>query len=73
MVTDTLTSIDKQIGYFMVDKKITRVRMAELLGINVNTFRYKCNGKTPWKWDEIIRLSEITGKSIDELAGISKP
>ena len=72
MVTDTLTSIDRQIGYFMVEQKLTREQMANLMDMNTNTLRWKREGKSAWRWDEILRLSEITGKSPDELAGFNQ-
>lgn len=72
MVTDTLTSIDRQIGYFMVEQKLTREQMANLMDMNTNTLRWKREGKSAWRWDEILRLSEITGKSPDELAGLNQ-
>ena len=72
LLPGTLTSIDRNIGYYIVEQKITRERMAELLGMNANTLRWKREGKSPWKWDEILQLSEITGKSPDELAGINQ-
>ena len=72
LVDETLTSIDRQIGYFMVEQKLTREQMANLLGMNTNTLRWKREGKSAWRWDEILRLSEITGKSPDELAGLKQ-
>lgn len=63
-------AIDLAIGYFMVEQKLTREQMAELLGISTNTLRWKREGKTDWSWSEILRLSDITGKSPDELAGL---
>ena len=66
-------TIDLAIGYFMVEQKLTREQMAELLGISTNTLRWKREGKTDWSWSEILRLSDITGKSPDELAGLKSP
>lgn len=63
-------SIDLAIGYFMVEQKLTREQMASLLGMSTNSLRWKREGKKDWTWSEILRLSDITGKSPDELAGL---
>ena len=73
MVADTLNSIDCQIGYFMVEQKITKEQMAALMDMSTNTLRWKREGKSKWTWDEILRLAELTGKSPDELAGFPQP
>ena len=65
-----IKSIDLAIGYFMVEQKLNREQMASLLGMSTNTLRWKREGKTSWLWDEILLISDITGKSPDELAGI---
>ena len=62
-------SIDRAIGYYMTDNKLTREQMAELIGISTNTLRWKREGKNEWLLSEILKLSEITGKSPDELTG----
>ncbi len=61
------TSIDKTISYYMVDNKLTREQMAAKMGMSVNTLRWKREGKNEWLLSEVILLSEITGKSPDEL------
>lgn len=65
-------AIDMAIGYFMVERGITRGRMAELMGMSRNTLRWKREGKYDWTWSEILRLSELTGKTPNELAGITQ-
>lgn len=65
-----IESIDLAIGYFMVEQKITREQMANLMSMSANTLRWKREGKNAWTWEEILRLSDITGKTPDELAGI---
>ena len=72
MLLSTLTSIDRHIGYYIVEQKITREQMAELMGMSASSLRWKREGKSQWKWDEIVLLSEITGKSPDELAGFNQ-
>lgn len=73
MEEKAIKAIDLAIGYFMVEQKINREQMAALLGMSTNTLRWKREGKTDWSWSEILRLSDITGKSPDELAGLKSP
>lgn len=72
-VQQVISSIDTQIGYFMVEQKITKEQMANLLGMSANTLRWKREGKNDWTWQEILLLSDITGKTPNELAGLSRP
>lgn len=73
MEEKAIKAIDLAIGYFMVEQKINREQMAALLGMSTNTLRWKREGKKDWSWSEILRLSDITGKSPDELAGLKSP
>lgn len=66
-------AIDRAIGFYMVEQHINRGQMAERMGMTTNTLRWKREGKSKWTWDEILKLSEITGKTPDELAGIRSP
>lgn len=70
MVHQTLESIDLAISHFMVEQKITREQMAELLGMSSNSLRSKRNGETPWTWFEILKISDLLGKTPDQLAGL---
>lgn len=67
----TIEAIDLAIAYFMAEQKISRGQMAELMEMSANTLRWKREGKTDWTWSELLRLSDITGKSPNELAGIA--
>lgn len=62
-------SIDRAISYYMADNKLTREQMSELMGMSTNTLRWKREGKNEWTLSEILKLSEIVGKSPDELTG----
>ena len=45
----------------------TKSQLAEFLGIARPTLRDRLNGKYPFTSDELIKLKELTGKSIDYL------
>lgn len=63
------SAIDRAIGYYMADNKLTREQMSELMGMSTNTLRWKREGKNEWTLSEILKLSEIVGKTPDELTG----
>ncbi len=64
-----LNAVDLAIRYYMAEKEITREQMAKEMGMSANTLRWKREGKTDWTLSEILRLSCLTGKTVDELAG----
>ena len=70
MADKSVEIIDKAIGYFMVDEKLTQESMSKRLNMTANTLRWKREGKNDWSWSEILTLCEILGKTPDELAGI---
>lgn len=69
-VDKSTRAIDEIIAFFMFEQKLTVEKMAALLGMSANTLRAKRSGERPWVWDEILHLSELTGKTLDELAGM---
>ena len=63
-------AVDSAISQFISEQKITREKMAKLLGISANTLRWKREGRYDWSWSEILRLCDLLDKSPNELAGI---
>lgn len=68
---NTAASIDLAIGYFMAEQKINRGQMAQMMGMSANTLRSKREGVNDWTLSELFRLADLTGKSLDELAGLA--
>ena len=66
----TVQSIDRAIGYYMVDEKLTQEAMANRLGMTANTLRSKRKGENDWTWSEVLRIAELVGKTPDVLAGL---
>lgn len=62
-------SIDRAISYYITDKKINHDQLAEYLGISSSALYNKRNGKNEWLLSELVKLSELMGKTIDELTG----
>jgi plasmid maintenance system antidote protein VapI len=71
MVDSRTEALIGTVVVFMMRNDITRATLAEQLGITVETLRMKLCGASDWRWQEILKLSEITGKSPDEMCGIA--
>lgn len=68
MKEQTAKAVDAEIKRYMDESGNTYTWLAERLGMNQLTLHNKRTGKTEWKWSEILKLCELTGKSPDELA-----
>lgn len=64
-------SINKAIYEFLTEQQMTKSQLAELIGFTTASLRNKMNGTRDWTWTEILKLSEITGKTLDALAGFA--
>ena len=68
-MSKSVRAIDDAIAFFMFEQKLTVDKMAGLLAMSANTLRAKRSGERPWTWDEVLLLSDLLGKTLDELAG----
>lgn len=66
----TTRTIARGIVVFMFETQTTLEQVARHLGISNVTLRSKLRGQSEWRWSEILKLCELTGKSPDELAGL---
>ena len=72
MLEQVTICVDRAIGYYMADNKLTREQMADQMHMSTNTLRWKREGKNEWALSEILELSEIVGKTPDELTGFKE-
>ena len=61
--------INEKLGAWLFVKGNTREKLADGLGITKLTLARRLVGDSAWKWAEVVRISEVTGVSLDELAG----
>lgn len=64
------TIINEKLGAWLIQEGHTRELLASEIGITRPTLKSRLDGTTPWVWDEVKRISLITGASLDELAGL---
>lgn len=64
-------SINVAILEFLNEQHMTKGQFCQIIGFTTTSLRNKMNGTRDWTWTEILKLSEITGKSIDALAGFT--
>lgn len=70
MNTETTKTIADNIDRYRKPRKVTQKALASELGMTANSLRSKMRGESEWKWSEILKLSEITGMTPTELAGV---
>lgn len=71
MEQKAIVAIDGAIQKYMSENGKTVTDIAAYLGITTNTLSNKRNGRTDWKWSEIMALSSLLGVTSDELAGLA--
>lgn len=62
--------INEKIGAWLLDKEHTKAELAKLLGLSRPTLDGRLAGKSKWNWEDVVKVSEITGCTLNELAGI---
>lgn len=62
--------INEKLGAWLLTPGNTRDILAEKIGITRQTLDKRLVGASGWKWQEVIAVSQLTGASLNELAGI---
>lgn len=63
--------INEKIGAWLLKNGNTREELAEKIGISRPALSNRLAGKTDWNWNDVLKVSEVIGCSLNELAGIS--
>jgi transcriptional regulator with XRE-family HTH domain len=64
-----MTDFHQRLRHLRTARKLTQTRVAELLGISPRVYtRWENGGATPL-FDTVVRIADILGVSLDELAG----
>ena len=63
--------INEKLGAWLLKSGNTRDVLAEKLNISRPALQNRLNGTSKWYWEEVIRVSQITGSSPNELAGMN--
>lgn len=56
------------VGDYVKAEGITKNELAERMGIGRSALYAKLGGQTPWLLDEAVKLAELLGITVDELA-----
>lgn len=62
--------INEKVGAWLLIDGNTRSSLAESLGISRQSLAARLDGSAKWGWEEVVRLAEITGTTVNELAGM---
>lgn len=49
----------------LLEAEIDEAQAAQALGCEIKVFRMKCQGHSNWVLNDVLRLSQITGKPLD--------
>lgn len=58
--------INEKIGSWLIKKGNSKTKLANILSISPATLNKRINGSSPWRWDEIVAMSELFECSMDE-------
>lgn len=64
----TFTGIDEAIAAYLRRSGKTQAELAKELGMSENTLSWKRRGIREFKFSEVVKVTEITGFSIDEMS-----
>ena len=62
--------INEKLGAWLLKEGHTREILAQNIGISRPALLARLNGSSKWTWDEVIKVAEIVGCDLNELAGI---
>lgn len=64
----TFTGIDEAIAAYLRRSGKAQAELAKELGMSENTLSWKRRGIREFKFSEVVKVTEITGFSIDEMS-----
>ena len=62
--------INEKLGAWLLMTGNSREKLADEIGITKPTLASRLSGNSGWKWEEVVKVSQITGTSLNELAGM---
>lgn len=66
-----MSRVNEKIGAWLLEGH-TRDELAKGIGMSRPTLRSRIEGRSEWKWSEVVKVAEVTGSTLDELAGMRK-
>lgn len=64
--------INEKVGAWLLIEGNTRESLANAIGISRPTLNDRLDGSVKWKWEEVVRLSQLLGCSLNELADMEQ-
>ena len=63
--------INEKVGAWLIKDGNTRELLAQKIGISRPTLQNRLNGTSGWTWNEAVKIADITGCTLNDLAGIT--
>ncbi len=67
----TTQKINEKLGAWLLEDGHTRDQLAKELGMSRPTLQNRINGTTKWEWEEVVKVSLLTGCTLNELAEVN--
>jgi len=67
----TTQKINEVLGAWLLVKGHTRDQLAKELGMTRPTLQNRINGTAKWEWEEVVKISQLTECSLNELAEVN--
>lgn len=65
--------INEKAGAWLLVSGNTQAKLAEALGITRPTLSGRLSGDSKWTWEEVVKLSRLTGCTLNELVDDQQP
>lgn len=66
-----MSRINEKVGAWLLSSGNTREKLADAVGITRPTLASRLDGTTQWRFFEVVKLAEVLGASLNDLAGIT--
>ena len=67
----TTQKINEKLGAWLLEEGHTRDQLAKELGMSRPTLQNRINGTAKWEWEEVVKVSRLTGCTLNELAEVN--
>ena len=66
----TTQKINEKLGAWLLEEGHNRDLLAKELGMTRPTLQNRINGTAKWEWEEVIKVSQLTNCTLNELAEV---
>ena len=68
-----MAKLAERLQLFREQRKLSQTRLAELIGVSARVYNRWENGDATPHWESIVKIADLLGVTLDELAGRTDP